>query len=582
MNNTNNFSVFSNQQVNFEMKKLLALNEKSPKLNLSVNPFNIKLKPHQEALLYKVLDVDEKISYSSVPYAVMSDKPGSGKTYVVLALIYFAIKRLGSKGANIIVVPHNIYSQWITSIEKLLGNKLTYKLLLEYSEINLLFSNPNMLYQYDIILTTSLYYDVFASTVQSIGLNVRRVFFDEADTIKNLLAHSMPCAMTWFISASIDRVFDHKSNTAKIGSYNLSLSQLLVNDCFCNPEFIDSNIKLPKPNFEIFKCKDYYLDNMLSNFLQREQLAFINGHDYSNIRIACGGVQIRDTKDIVENLYKNSMKIIRDLNSQIKEIEKKVKYVYTQEEKNKYAETKAKLEFERQTHLILTNKIKQLGIELMLCGFCFKKINSKLNINSFKMDYFNTECGLYMCNQCYQSEISNAQITNENVDIQKIKIKCLDCESGHLVSELKFHTGDLISINEKNLDLENINKLLMLEKILEIVGKKTIIFSQYKGISHHIQSIVNKSNLQYLQLDGGNIKDLDNILLKFKNDSKVKILLIDDSSFGVGLNIEYTTDMIFFNYVIPSIKTQLIGRAQRLGRTCKLNVWELLYKNEIE
>jgi hypothetical protein len=501
----------------------------------------------------------------------------------VLALIYFAIKRLNSKGANIIVVPHNIYSQWVASIEKFLGTILTYKLLLEYSEINLLFSNPNMLYQYDIILTTSLYYDVFASTVSSIGLNVRRVFFDEADTIKNLLAHSMPCAMTWFISASIDRVFDHKSNIAKIGSYNLSLSQLLVNDCFCDAEFVDVNIKLPKPNFEMFKCKDYYLDNMLSVFLQKEQLALINGHDYSNIRVMCGGSQLKDTKDIVENLYKCSMKIIRDLNSQIKEIEKKSKYVYTNEEKNKYAETKAKLELERQTHLVLTNKIKQLGVQLKLCGNCFKKLNEMSGNNdiTFKLDYYSMECGVYLCNQCYQTEISHIKNMNESIDIQKIKIKCLECESGHLVSNLNFHpfAGDFAY--GKNLDLENMNKLIVLEKILEIVGKKTIIFSQYKGISHHIQSIVSKLKLQYVQLDGGNIKDLDNILAKFKSDPKVQILLIDDSSFGVGLNIEYTTDIVFFNYIAPAIKTQLIGRAQRLGRTCKLNVWDLLYSNEL-
>jgi len=288
-----------------------ALTEDSKRLNIKNNPFKIKLKPHQLALLYKVLEIDESVSFSNVPFGVMSDKPGSGKTYVVLALIYYAIKYLNSKGANIIVVPHNIYTQWINSIKNFLGDKLTFKLLLEYSDISLLYTNPNMLYQNDIILTTSLFYDSFASAVKSLNLNVRRIFFDEVDTIKNLLMHNMPSAITWFISASIKTVFDSKTNTAIIGSYKLYLNQLLNNDCYCQSDFIDKYIILPKPNVDIFKCRDFYIDNILSKILDKHQISFINGHDYSNIRLLCGNVSIKKTKDIILNIYINSIKIKR-------------------------------------------------------------------------------------------------------------------------------------------------------------------------------------------------------------------------------------------------------------------------------
>lgn len=558
-----------------------ALTDNSPKLNLTANPFKIKLKPHQEALLYKVLDIDEKVSYSTIPYGVMSDKPGSGKTYVVLALIYFSIKHLNSKGANIIVVPHNIYTQWVTSIEKLLGNKLTYKLLLEYSDINLLYTNPSMLYENDIILTTSLYYDVFASTVKAMGLNVRRVFFDEADTIKKLLAHPMPCGITWFISASINRVFDQKNNTAQIGTYKLHLNELLANECYCLPEFVDSNIVLPKPNIEQFKCRDFYIDNILSKILERQQLSFINGHDYSNIRALCGNSSLKETKDIVENLYKNYVRILNDILDQMKEIEKKLKYCMP-DEKAKYQEAKDKLLTQKIEYETTANKIKSLASEFGLCIKCFKKLKSTENINknSFKIEYYDMECGTSMCNQCYTKDINAELFVNENTPVPKIKIKCVSCKNTHLVETLKFHTEDS-AFNTKGNELENMNKIILLEKILEICSNKIIIFSQFRGISNYIKSIITNYNWDWLQLDGGNIKDLDNVLDKFRNDAQIKILLIDDTSFGVGLNIEYTTDIIFFNYIEPNVKEQLIGRAQRLGRTCKLNIWELLYTNEL-
>jgi SNF2 family DNA or RNA helicase len=580
-NNFNNFyNGFNNNGFNNTNIISNALTDKSPKLNLTKNPFKIKLKPHQEALLYKVLDIDEKVSYSNTPYGVMSDKPGSGKTYVVLALIYFAIKHLKSKGANIIVVPHNIYTQWVTSIEKLLANKLTYKLLLEYSDINLLYTNPSMLYENDIILTTSLYYDVFASTVKTMGLNVRRVFFDEADTIKNTLAHPMPCGMTWFISASIKRVFDPKTNTAQIGTYKLHLNQLLANECYCLAEFVDSNIVLAKPNVELFKCRDFYIDNILSAILEREQLSYINGHDYSYIRALCGNATIKETKDIVEHLYKNSTRILNDLVDQIKEIEKKLKYCMP-DEKAKYQEAKDKLVNQKIGYESTTNRIKSLASEYELCIKCFKKLKSKENINNstFKLDYYELECKTMICNQCYKKEIDAELSINDNADIKKIKIKCLGCKNSHLVETLKFHTED--NVFNKGEDLENMNKIVILEKILEISNDKIIIYSQFRGVSNYIKSIITTYNWGYLQLDGGNIKDLDNILDQFRNDPKVKILLIDDTSFGVGLNIEYATDIIFFNYIEPNVKEQLIGRAQRLGRTCRLNIWELLYNNEL-
>lgn len=578
--NTNNF--YQNNMMGFNNfnQNSNALTENSKKMNLNNNPFKIKLKPHQEALLYKVLDIDEKMSFSNVPYGVMSDKPGSGKTYVVLAMIYFCIKFLNSKGANVIVVPHNIYTQWITSIKKFLGEMLSYKLLLEYSDINMLYTNSDMLYKNDIILTTSLYYDTFAATVKTLNLNVRRIFFDEADTIKNLLAHHMPSGMTWFISASIKRVFDQKTNTATLGTYKLHLNQLLLNECYCLPEFIDSNIVLPTPNTEYFKCRDFYLDNILSKVLTREQLSFINGHDFSNIRTLCGNATIKETKDIVENLFTNTIKILNDVSEQIKEIEKKLKYVYTQDEKNKYLETRDKLNIQKNQHELLTNNIKDLANEYFLCIGCFKKLKAKENVNqnTFKLDFYELECKNNICYQCYSKDIEAELLINENKPIENIKIKCPSCKEGHLVKTLKFHTQEFI-FNKKEFELENMNKIKLLEKILEICGKKTIIYSQFRGVAINIKLLLDEKK-QYLQLDGGNIKDLDNILDNFRNNSKVNILIIDDTSFGVGLNIEYATDIIFFNYIEPKIKEQLIGRAQRLGRTCKLNIWELLYTNE--
>jgi hypothetical protein len=434
------------------------------------NPFKVKLKPHQCALLYKVLDIDDKCSNSTMPFGLLSDKPGSGKTYVVLALIYYAIKFFNSTGVNIIIVPHNIFSQWILSIKKLLGNKLTYRVLLEYNDINLLYTQPEILRDNQIIITTSLYYDVLATTLKSINHTVRRIFFDEADTIANLLVHSLPAQMTWFISASIHRIFDTKTQTATIGAYKLNLADLKLRDCFCKHEFIDANIILESPDIQLFKCKDYYIDKILQFVLSKEQIKFINAHDYSNIRPMLNNANIKCTRDIVENLYKIAYVKVYDFDSQIKYLEKKFKFS-NQTDKPGYAESIGKIQKQRENELILVTQLKEIAKEYSLCIKCFNNVRTNTNPDNFKnmVEFYITECEEYNCSICVENEVSSNPLES---DRNKIKIKCLTCKTPHILSNLKLNSDAIIQSNP----LDNVNKLTILDKILGICGNKTIIY----------------------------------------------------------------------------------------------------------
>ena len=47
------------------------------------------------------------------------------------------------------------------------------------------------------------------------------------------------------------------------------------------------------------------------------------------------------------------------------------------------------------------------------------------------------------------------------------------------------------------------------------------------------------------------------------------------------LNLETTTAIIFYHKMGDPMTKQVIGRAQRPGRTSPLNIWRLCYDNEI-
>ena len=82
------------------------------------NDVSVKLKKHQLAMLNKCLEIERNSNIG-----IMKDKPGAGKTYVILAMIY-ELKKLCKNGieTNIIIVPQNIYYQWLISIENFSGN----------------------------------------------------------------------------------------------------------------------------------------------------------------------------------------------------------------------------------------------------------------------------------------------------------------------------------------------------------------------------------------------------------------------------------------------------------------------------
>ncbi len=50
--------------------------------------------------------------------------------------------------------------------------------------------------------------------------------------------------------------------------------------------------------------------------------------------------------------------------------------------------------------------------------------------------------------------------------------------------------------------------------------------------------------------------------------------------FGFGMNLEFTTDVVFLNKIEKSKEKQIIGRAQRPGRTDTLIVHNFYYFNE--
>ena len=124
---------------------------------------------------------------------------------------------------------------------------------------------------------------------------------------------------------------------------------------------------------------------------------------------------------------------------------------------------------------------------------------------------------------------------------------------------------------------DKINMLLHL--LRKQTGRKVIIFSDYSKIFNTITTLLNENGMRYVELDGGNVKALDKILNEYKAGG-ARVLMLNSAFYGCGMNLENTTDIIFFHKTDRIMYEQVIGRAQRPGRTGRLAVHNLLYLNE--
>jgi hypothetical protein len=301
-----------------QMQNLLSFD--SP-LNDHPKDVSITLKNHQLAMLKKCISIE---NIPENKYGIMNDKPGTGKTYVILSIIY---ENKHEAGTNIIVVPQNIYSQWASSIEKF-SNKLTYKKFINYDYIISLYSNPNSILETNIVLTTSSYYHHIATTLSSSHVTVNRIFFDEIDSISNIIQTELKSKFIWFVSASFQK--------DSLGYFTNKISDSEFDNiiCKCDAEFVDYNILLEQPLKTYYLCKNIYVDNILEHVLSHKELLSINAMDYTLSNQDFEKKKAKNEKDVIEIILKNRKLKIEFEKTKIKECSEKIDFF------KKYNDTK--------------------------------------------------------------------------------------------------------------------------------------------------------------------------------------------------------------------------------------------------
>lgn len=497
----------------------------------------VMLKEHQLAMLHKLMAIeqynvqklndlfDEKVKELKakedvIPRAVMikqlkeyrqtlngigimCDKAGAGKTYVLLSLILKDIEDQAdvmttNKSMNIIVVPQNIYTQWMESIEVFSAGSIRYNKFIEYSDISSLYFSAD-LSGYNILLTTPIYYSLITDALAVKNIMVKRVIIDEIDNVALFIQKGICAEMVWLVSASFLENKKEYTEQLKIPIKDEAEFQNII--CKCDDKFVDQSFALWEPEFVKKRCNNVYIE-VMKDTLDPKEIQMLNAYDLSGIRLEEVNTNPKTFPDLYECYIKNlTMKI------------------------NK----------EKTYHDSLFESLKKVEDSTS-----DKNIMNLLEVSKTVIEEYEA---LY-------------RVLEEN--------------------KQKLYPSSDVPFKHEKID---ILKSIIDTSIAPDKTKKTIVFSDYTFVFTSIIEILKEHDMKYTEIDNSNIKSIDNSINAYKYGD-VDVLLINSAYYGCGMNLENTTDIVFFHRANETMFKQIVGRAQRPGRTSRLRVWEILHENE--
>ena len=602
---------------------------------------DLKLWDHQKKLLKYCINEEKKYNYLS-----LSEKPGSGKTHIMLSLIqYYLLQNIDEK--TLLIVNNNIYQQWVDSIFKYPHMK--YLNFCDYSNISsLMFDNDIMKKNENIFISTPVYYSMLRDVLQQqSSCQFKRIIIDEIDNL------------TFFIN---NNFFRQRSliNTDKLWFVSGTFDTKMYNDLhikeFKNISLNDYDLDIIPEKETLHICNNYSVE-LFKNIIPDDELTLLNGLDYDAFANKLGlNKKITKAKELIKE-YKNKLnKEIENINQDINSyyemyndlnnrINKGNNIAANNDDENEMKKILDEINSLKQLYEIKNNQIHKIVERIKedkICMICYENIN----ISSFVS---NLCCNSIYCKSCitkwadindtcpncrgimdysifenydsddsdkykstYEKYINNGNnhhkvYCNFSIDSDDDGYNTFDKDKlENKINSLKNETfsvknnyDDKINMLENEIDNEINNakenweiyntiikypdKIEILKTIIQDnLSKKIIIFNEYSNVFNKVTQELDKMNIHNYL-----IFDIGN--LKSANDSinkfkngDINILFLDGLYNSHGINFENCDVLILMHKMKKDKEQQMISRAQRPGRTSQLEIHKLFYKNESE
>jgi hypothetical protein len=572
---------------------------------------NVTLKKHQLQTIQAMTTLEcnkNRISdheYLVSEIGVLSNKVGSGKSLCVLGLVATRPRLLQQDfvtchisdamfvmndrsnthihGGNLIVVPHHMIPTWDDYIQKYttLSNVVIKKKMfpLEWNDI----SNR------DIVLCGAKYYNMLC---KSCPWTWSRVVFDEADSI-NIPACIKPNArLVWFVTSSLKNLlfsngFYYKCDSNGIVTRVVTrgiLRQGYIKNTFkeledarannvlrgivvkMNDDYVDQHVCLPPIHNHIVRCKDPIYLCVLKDVVSEGVESRLHGCDTDGAIEYMGCPA--DTKDNIVSV------VCRSLHIQMKNYELKLQYLNNM---------KATLDAYSICELndSVNEKIRKTVIKINEFHYKLSHIHTKVALVANEdmslqscpicMDDTIEEMCMYMCclNVFCKRCVQQMTVVNNKCPMCRSDMKTNDV----LVRQITPLIKDSLSKNKYDKVIE------LVKCIYSSSESRVLIFVWHDNSLTTLAHSLYAQHFQSFRILSGNVNSIKNTVNMF-NNGRFRVLLINAYVYGCGLNLIGATDVIFFQKTNNEVEKQLIGRANRIGRTNELNIHRVLHDSE--
>lgn len=570
-------SIFSTIRT-FKYKNTIILNEDSPRM---IQPANmaVSLYLHQLAAAFRMreLEMDRSITANIGEFCTdlykdiyanagfLCDNVGVGKTNTMLAVI--SSKRIPETDirkqicpSNVIIIPSHLVNQWIMELTK---TDLNYVLIQSYEHIDNILDNTFVTAEIDmdndnlilldgirtynvssnvtrikdmfgnstVVITTPVMFPKLHAIMKYCDYDMfARVIMDDIDYVKSCYIAGL---FNWIISAT-PVPYELRSDEAMFTYTHIK------ND----DGFVEKSINLPKPNHILINTRVANLINSIKDYIPSSIMAKINAGDTQDLvkTLNCG---VETQENIIQLIVRKYQTKLDHINSRIDARTDNKELAALQKQAT---DLQAKIDY-------INQRIKDMMKDD--CFICLDNYNTPVIMKC---------CNNIMCLECLKK------------CTHKSKLRCPFCRT--LATN-----SDYIHINENansykiptDAPYDSMRKKDALNDILYSIHQ-TVTSPRIIVCSDHNESFDNfylNTDLKYSKLSGDIALTLDD----FAN-GKFNILLLNSKEHGKGLNMQFVDYIIFFHQTDPNTETQVIGRAQRPGRTGPLQIIHLRNNTE--
>jgi len=544
--------------------------------NCIIQPHNLErtLYKHQLINVYKMEEMEREQKYINeneekyFDFGINADSTGYGKTITMVALILRdkmqwniqepfiktnyevlydshivkkSFKKYNRLNCTLVLCSNNIVKQWKEEFNY--AKELNIGYVLKNKDIlNVIPS------EYDVIIVTPNFYNSLVSTYENYAW--KRFIFDEAGSIAVQSMKEIISGFMWFISATPNSILEkhsscNKSFMSKLFRYppyyyysNNDIMSTYENQIIkSSEEMLIQSFTMPQTQHIYYKCHEP---------LYRATLGLVN--DNISEMIAAG-----DIKNVIEKLGGESTDNIIELIRNRKERDlTQFKYLLDNENfliisKDKILENIHKIE----------SQLKELDERLkdLLNGDC------PICCDKLKEPMMETTCHNMFCTNCILTWLESNRT-------------CPLCRNNICMSNLIHIKSETHEQEEKETFIKNELKLTKFEHISNILkednNSKILLFSCHNSTFGNIKNFMQNDNILFKELKGS-IHSIENTISDFKN-GKIKVLFLNSNYSGSGINFQECTDIIIFHDMSEDLKKQILGRANRIGRTIPLKV----------